>query len=223
MRISGYAARYNSLSGDLGGFVEKIAPGAFDKILKSKPDVLATMNHSPDKVLGRTSAGTLALRSDDKGLFFDVDLPNTSYAKDLHASVTRGDIQGASFAFTLSPDGSDDSWEYDEDDTRSRKGTRQVTRTIRGFSKLLDVAVVTSPAYTDTSVSARNMVAAECRSIAQDFQRGIRTRSGLVCPPLTKRDIENINYLSVRALAEMRGETYVDKAERRRRLLDFLL
>jgi HK97 family phage prohead protease len=175
------------------------------------------VNHNNGQVLGRTSAGTLELRGDDKGLFFDVDLPNCSYAKDLHESVSRGDIHGASFAFNLGPD--DQDWDEKMDsETRSRR----VTRTIRGFSKLLDVAVCTSPAYTDTSVSARNIVAAECRSIAQDFQRGIRTRSGFVCPPLTKRDIEDINYLSVRALAASRGETYVDKAERRRRLLDFL-
>ena len=56
--ITGYAARYNVLSSDLGGFRERIASGAFKRILATNPDVVCLFNHSDNAVLGRTTAGT---------------------------------------------------------------------------------------------------------------------------------------------------------------------
>jgi uncharacterized protein len=76
--IVGYAARYNRLSLDLGGFREEILPGAFDKILnrqRAKADVVALFNHDSNMVLGRTASGTLELSSDDKGLKYRVVPP----------------------------------------------------------------------------------------------------------------------------------------------------
>src|SRR6202171_3083218 len=92
--VSGYAARYGVLSGNLGGFRERIKRGAFDAVLRSNPDVVALYNHDPNKVLGRTGAGTLRLSTDANGLAFDCDLPNTSYANDLAENLQRGNIKG---------------------------------------------------------------------------------------------------------------------------------
>jgi uncharacterized protein len=50
MRIGGFAARYSTLSSDLGGFRERILPGAFDKVLDSDPDVVCLFNHDPNFV-----------------------------------------------------------------------------------------------------------------------------------------------------------------------------
>jgi len=66
--IEGYAARFNSESKDLGGFREIIAPSAFTRALAEKQDVFCLVNHSSDKILGRSSSGTLTLSQDDKGL-----------------------------------------------------------------------------------------------------------------------------------------------------------
>jgi uncharacterized protein len=44
--ISGYAATFDNYSSDLGGFVERIAPGAFSRALKAKQDVRALHNHN---------------------------------------------------------------------------------------------------------------------------------------------------------------------------------
>jgi uncharacterized protein len=87
--IIGYAARYNVLSGDLGGFREHIASGAFKRILATKPDVVCLFNHSDSAVLGRTTAGTLRLSEDSRGLKFECDLPNTQAGRASFKSLSR--------------------------------------------------------------------------------------------------------------------------------------
>jgi HK97 family phage prohead protease len=92
MRISGYAANYNVLSGNLGGFRERIAKRAFDRILSTEPDTACLLNHVLNNILGRTSSGTLTPRGDDKGLSFDCLLPNTQAGRDTLESVKRDDL-----------------------------------------------------------------------------------------------------------------------------------
>jgi len=141
--IVGYAAVYNRLSLDLGGFREEILPGAFDKILgrqRGKSDVVALFNHDSNIVLGRTSSGTLELTSDDKGRY--VVTPPVSRA-DVLELIQRRDVRGSSFAFTVGKDG--EGFRQGEDG----KAVRQ----IREVSGLYDVGPVLVPAYPSTSAS----------------------------------------------------------------------
>jgi len=142
--IIGYAAVYNRLSLDLGGFREEILPGAFDKILnrqRGKGDVVALFNHDSNIVLGRSSSGTLELSSDDKGLKYVVT-PPVSRA-DVLELIQRRDVRGSSFAFTVDP--KNESFRTGEDG----KAIRQ----IREVSGLYDVGPVLNPAYPSTSAS----------------------------------------------------------------------
>jgi HK97 family phage prohead protease len=162
LKVGGYAATYGVLSAPIQpGVKERIAKGAFDRVLRGKPDVVATFNHDANIVLGRTTSGTLQLRSDDTGLAFECDLPNTSTARDLYESVQRGDINGCSFAFKL--DSGMDSFLTAEDEER---GSTIIVRTINDFSNLYDVSICTNPCYPGTSVDARSkhVVSAELRS-----------------------------------------------------------
>lgn len=143
--LKGYAAVFNSLSEDLGGFREKIDPGAFKGALK-RSDTRALFNHDSNFVLGRQSAGTLRLKEDKKGLLMEVDLPDTQFARDLQTSVERGDITQQSFGFTVKKD----SWEEDRD-------KKEVTRTLNEIDELFDVSPVTFPAYPDTTVAKRSL------------------------------------------------------------------
>lgn len=134
--IRGYAAVYNSDSEWMGGFYEQIEAGAFDSVLDN--DVRAYFNHDENLLLGRVSSGTLRIGTDKRGLFYEVDLPNTTYANDLVELMKRGDVNQSSFAFLIEKD----RWEQ-------RGGTTY--RIIEKVSRLLDVSPVAQPAYPDAT------------------------------------------------------------------------
>lgn len=143
--IRGYAAVFDSESRDLGGFTEIVRPGAFRSFLASGQDVIATVDHDPSRILGRRGAGTLTLAEDARGLRMEIAPPDTSYARDLAASMRRGDVSGASFGFKVNG--------RDGQEWRSERGRR--IRELRNLS-LLDVAVVSSPAYQDAQAAMRS-------------------------------------------------------------------
>ena len=143
--IRGIAAMFNSMSEDLGGFREQIAPGAFKSALGSS-DVRALINHDSNLILGRSTSGTLRLSETDQGLEFECDAPDTTYARDLMESMKRGDISQCSFGFTVDDGG--DTWQ---------KEAGAWTRTIHVVSRLYDVSPVTYPAYPETSCALRSL------------------------------------------------------------------
>lgn len=148
-KLVGYAAVFNSRSHDLGGFHEVIAPGAFDRTLKEQPDVLALVEHDANRVLARTTNGTLRLTPDARGLRVEIDPADTSYARDVLALVKRGDVAGMSFSFRAFPGG----------DSIDLNASPLPLRTLRSV-QLREVSVVLSPAYPATEVSARTLDAA---------------------------------------------------------------
>ena len=148
--LTGHAAVFDSWSEELmtfaGKFREKIAPGAFTDTLKTKPDVRLLFNHD-GMTLARTKAGTLELSEDDKGLRVWARLsPDMQLARDLRASMKRGDVDQMSFAFTIA----EDEWHEDHD-------TEEVERTVLRVGELFDVSVVSFPAYPDTEAVMREV------------------------------------------------------------------
>ncbi len=141
--VVGYGAVFNSMSNDLGGFREFIAPKAFEGRLKD--DVRFLINHD-GMPLARTTNGTLRLSVDEKGLRYEADMPNTSTARDLMELLKNGTINQSSFAFTVE----EDSWEV-------KDGMN--IRTIDKVARLYDTSVVTFPAYNSasSSVALRSM------------------------------------------------------------------
>ena len=131
--VVGYGAVFNSESNDLGGFVEYVAPGAFDGRLED--DVRFLINHD-GLPLARTTNNTLRLSVDERGLKYEADMPDTTLANDLMTLLRNGTISQSSFAFTVE----EDSWE--NVDGRN-------IRTINKVSRLYDVSSVTYPAYNE--------------------------------------------------------------------------
>lgn len=139
--LRGYAAVFNQLSDDLGGFRERVLPGAFAKTLK-EADVRALWQHNVNYVLGRIKNKTLRLWEDTHGLTFEILPPNTQWASDFLTSIRRGDVSQMSFSF----EAVHDRWEDDP--------SLGIIRTLVEV-RLLDISPVTFPAYPRTSVSVQ--------------------------------------------------------------------
>lgn len=145
--IGGYASVFNRQSKNLGGFVESVDPAAFNKSMGDGwPDVLARYNHDDLMLLGTTAGSTLRLTVDGTGLDYRVT-PPTAMAQVVEW-VERGDVQRSSFAFRTI----EDEWSVND------QGFPQ--RTLLSV-QLVDVAPVTTPAYTDTTAALRSLAAAK--------------------------------------------------------------
>jgi uncharacterized protein len=142
--LVGYAAVFNKRSQNLGGFVEEVDPGAFNKSLADNVPVVARFNHKDDFLLGTTEAETLRLEVDGTGLRYEFDLPDTSAGRDTATLAKRGDVRFSSFAFRTM----DDEWGVTENDFPLRR--------LLGV-QLIDVAPVVSPAYRDTTAGMRSL------------------------------------------------------------------
>lgn len=161
--IRGYAAVFDALSEDLGGFRERIAPGAFAGSV-AQNDIRALWEHNPQYVLGRNKAGTLHLEEDEQGLWITTNPPDTVWARDLMASMERGDVNQMSFGFYTRRD----RWDRDED-------TGETVRTLLDVD-LFDVSVVTYPAYPQTSAEARDNATRLSQAAAADNDEAAKAR-----------------------------------------------
>lgn len=138
--ISGYFSVFNSNYELWPGATESVAETAFDEALAD--DIRCLIDHETRLVLGRNKAGTLTLKVDSRGLWGEVKINrNDQDAMNLYERVKRGDVDQCSFGFDILEESFEDRGD-------------SVHWTILKV-KLYEVSIVTFPAYTDTSVSAR--------------------------------------------------------------------
>ena len=147
--LTGRPIVYNART-NLGWYDEIIAAGALDET--DLRDVRFLVNHNTDMIpLARSrnnnAASTMQMSVDESGMEIRVDLDteNNAEAKSLYSAVSRGDISGMSFMFTVDEDGWDDI------------DSEHPTRTIRAISRVFEVSAVTFPAYEQTSIQARGL------------------------------------------------------------------
>ncbi|WP_160665346.1 HK97 family phage prohead protease [Pseudarthrobacter sp. ATCC 49987] len=176
--LSGYASVFNRLSQNLGGFVERVDPAAFNKSLADQVPVLARYNHDDNQLLGTTEGGTLTLEADGTGLRYDVALPDTSTGRDVRELAKRGDLRYSSFAFRTI----DDYWDVTPEGFPMR--------TLLAV-QLVDVAPVNNPAYRDTTTGLRSLAehlhmdVAQVRDAAPEELRKL-----ILTPPDSRTDEE---------------------------------
>lgn len=148
LHFTGHAAVFNVRSLVLGGpfmpFREVVRAGAFAKTIR-EADIRFLHNHEPDNVLARrrgAETDTMTLSEDDTGLLVNADWPDTTLARDLGTSLSRGDVDQMSFGFQTVRD----EW-FEEDDGTIVRELFEV--------KLRDVSTVTFPAYVETDAGVR--------------------------------------------------------------------
>ena len=148
-------------------YIERIAPGAFAEAIVND-DVRGLFNHDSNNLLGRTTASTMRLMEDAKGLRYEIDVPDTQLGQDLLKLAERGDLSGSSFSFIPVKQ----SYE---------KSDGMVIRTIQKV-KLFDVGPVTFPAYEATTTEARAQAKEiiNSRKAEEMKQRRTKVRKGLM-------------------------------------------
>lgn len=143
--IDGRPIVFNQPTDIAGWFEETIEAGALDDTDLS--DVRFCKNHDTSNVYARSKKGkgTMTLTPDDEGLLMsaEVDKENNPLAATLYSEISRGDIDGMSFMFTVA----EDRWEELDSDYPKRFITK--------IGTVLEVSAVTFPAYPQTTISAR--------------------------------------------------------------------
>ena len=143
--VSGFAA--NFMEYDLGSFRERIERSAFDNL--DNYDIHALYNHDYDRVLARRNKGkgTLDLQVNDEGLYFAFELPDTATGNEVRTLVSRGDVDQASWAFTVKKE----EWI----DVRSEKPLR----VIKEVGEIFDISLTPRGANPTTSAALRSLEA----------------------------------------------------------------
>lgn len=175
--LSGYAAVYNQLSVDFGGWREIIRPGAFTGTLAKGPDTRANVDHMGGlNVIGRTRNGTLTLAEDAQGLRVVIQPPDTQAGRDVMTLVKRGDLNQMSFAFWTLRDNWLETGEY----------------VLRELNELDidggDVSIVTYPAYPQTSVQMRSLM--NLPPLPEMNVRGQGTASDKAAPAMQGHELQ---------------------------------
>lgn len=146
--LRGYALRFNSIY-DMGWFTEEVSPSALQNA--NMEDVRVLLNHDPNNILGRTSANTARVGTDNVGLWYEVDLPDSPNGHNARVAIERGDITQSSWGFSLRKDSTGrrtgDRWEM-------REGKEH--RILTDVDIVFDASPVTFPANPDTSVAKRS-------------------------------------------------------------------
>ena len=163
--LTGAFAVFRSYSQNLGGFVEIIEPGAFDGAIAAQRDqpIAGVFNHDANQLLGMSDNGTVTLTADGTAARYDISLNmKDPTAIGVAEKVSRGDLRGSSFQFSMPPDGSGESWSLTDQGFP--------LRTISRVGALYDVGPVTWPAYRATTGDG---MAAALRSLALQVDRPI--------------------------------------------------
>ena len=150
-RLRGYALRFGSVY-KMGWFTEEVDRRALDNA--NMDDVRILLNHDPNLILGRTAAGTAEVGVDDKGLWYEVELPDSPNGQNARTAIERGDITQSSWGFKIRQD---ETGRRIGDKWSKRDGTDH--RVLTDVSDLLDASPVTFPANPDTSVAKRSLEA----------------------------------------------------------------
>lgn len=145
--ISGKAISFDTESNDIG-FIEILHRGCISQELIDSSNIVFLYNHDYNQVIARANKGKGTLNIDlrDDGVYFDLDVPNTTMGNDLLENIRLGNITQCSFGF---------NYANEEGAYKDEKIGDVWYRNVYKIGELYDLSAVTYPAYDDTYVNAR--------------------------------------------------------------------
>lgn len=190
--ISGYAIVFNQRSKLLVDFdrwqmvEEVIRPEAVTDTLLKSCDIVACIEHDPDRMLARWhyGKGTLSLRIDSYGLWFSFQVPKTKDGDYAWEMIRRGDMFGCSFAYSTD---AKKNVSYSEE--VKKDGSKVLIRYVNKIDAIYDVSVVRNPAYMGTTVEARK----QREELCQQLLRSVNDNG--MMKPTNPRCLQDSRYL----------------------------
>lgn len=145
--ISGKAISFDTQSNDIG-FIEILHRGCISQELIDSSNIVFLYNHDYNQVIARANKGKGTLNIDlrDDGVYFDLEVPNTTMGNDLLENIRLGNITQCSFGF---------NYANEEGAYKDEKIGDVWYRNVYKIGELYDLSAVTYPAYDDTYVNAR--------------------------------------------------------------------
>ena len=145
--ISGKAISFDTQSNDIG-FIEILHRGCITQELIDSSNIVFLYNHDYNQVIARANKGKGTLNIDlrDDGVYFDLEVPNTTMGNDLLENIRLGNITQCSFGFRYA---------NEEGAYKDEKIGDVWYRNVYKIGELFDLSAVTYPAYDDTYVNAR--------------------------------------------------------------------
>ena len=145
--ISGKAISFDTESNDIG-FIEILHRGCISQELIDSSNIVFLYNHDYNQVIARANKGKGTLNIDlrDDGVYFDLEVPNTTMGNDLLENIRLGNITQCSFGF---------NYANEEGAYKDEKIGDVWYRNVYKIGELFDLSAVTYPAYDDTYVNAR--------------------------------------------------------------------
>lgn len=154
--IEGYAivfGRESELLSDYwDNYREIIEHGAVTQELLDSSDIKMTIWHNRERLLARRNkgVGSLEVGIDNTGVWYRFEAPHTPDGETALELVKRGDLAGSSFIYSTKES---ENVRYDKLDD----GT--VVRHVIKIGRIYDMTIASDPAYKDTTVNAREVLA----------------------------------------------------------------
>ena len=162
--IEGYALKFGVRSRLLldwwvGVYYEILEPGCITRETLDACDIMLTMFHDRQLILGRSKngVGTLHYEIDEIGVKFWCEMPKTVDGDKALELIARGDITGCSFIYSTDEKDSENAVSYEKTDEKTEDGEEILLRHVKRIDNVYDFTITPKPAFEQTNVTKREL------------------------------------------------------------------
>ena len=162
--IEGYALKFGVRSRLLldwwvGVYYEILEPGCITRETLDACDIMLTMFHDRQLILGRSKngVGTLQYEIDEIGVKFWCEMPKTVDGDKALELIARGDITGCSFIYSTDEKDSENAVSYEKTGEKTEDGEEILLRHVKRIDNVYDFTITPKPAFEQTNVTKREL------------------------------------------------------------------